>query len=196
MSDRTESMEPGMLSVEICPDCSARLPANLPAGLCPRCLLRLGAALAVDLDAGPGNPERTESVGTRTRGSALSGRRRVNWIRTAGSVQSRGFISGTHRGDAPDPADSARGGRALGPAVALPTDRRTRARRDGRDLPGTRPRPRPGLAVKVIREEHRDQPEMVRRFVEEAQIGGQLQHPGIVPVHELAVPRRPAVSSR
>ena len=41
------------------------------------------------------------------------------------------------------------------------------------------------LAVKVIREEHRDHPEMVRRFVEEAQIGGQLQHPGIVPVHEL-----------
>jgi serine/threonine-protein kinase len=28
------------------------------------------------------------------------------------------------------------------------------------------------LAVKVIREEHRDHPEMVRRFVEEAQIGG------------------------
>jgi serine/threonine-protein kinase len=41
------------------------------------------------------------------------------------------------------------------------------------------------LAVKVMREEHRDHPEMVRRFVEEAQIGGQLQHPGIVPVHEL-----------
>ena len=41
------------------------------------------------------------------------------------------------------------------------------------------------LAVKVIREEHRDHPEMVRRFVEEAQIGGQLQHPGIIPVHEL-----------
>jgi serine/threonine protein kinase/Flp pilus assembly protein TadD len=41
------------------------------------------------------------------------------------------------------------------------------------------------LAVKVIRDEHRDHPETVRRFVEEAQIGGQLQHPGIVPVHEL-----------
>ena len=26
---------------------------------------------------------------------------------------------------------------------------------------------------------------MVRRFLEEAQIGGQLQHPGIVPVYEL-----------
>jgi serine/threonine-protein kinase len=41
------------------------------------------------------------------------------------------------------------------------------------------------LAVKVIREEHRNNPDLVRRFVEEAQIGGQLQHPGVVPVHEI-----------
>ena len=41
------------------------------------------------------------------------------------------------------------------------------------------------LAVKVLLEEHRDRPELVRRFVEEAQIAGQLQHPGVVPVYEL-----------
>ena len=41
------------------------------------------------------------------------------------------------------------------------------------------------LAIKVQLEKHRDHPEFVRRFVEEAQIGGQLQHPGIVPVYEL-----------
>ena len=41
------------------------------------------------------------------------------------------------------------------------------------------------LAVKVLLEKHRANPELVRRFVEEAQIGGQLQHPGIVPVYEL-----------
>ncbi len=41
------------------------------------------------------------------------------------------------------------------------------------------------LAIKVLLEKHRDHPELVRRFVEEAQIGGQLQHPGIVPVYEL-----------
>ena len=34
------------------------------------------------------------------------------------------------------------------------------------------------LAVKVLLEAHRDNPDLVRRFVEEAQIGGQLQHPG------------------
>jgi eukaryotic-like serine/threonine-protein kinase len=41
------------------------------------------------------------------------------------------------------------------------------------------------LAVKLLREEHRDRPELVRRFVREARIAGQLQHPGMVPVHEL-----------
>jgi hypothetical protein len=38
------------------------------------------------------------------------------------------------------------------------------------------------LAVKVLLEAHRDRPELVQRFLEEAQIGGQLQHPGVVPV--------------
>ena len=49
------------------------------------------------------------------------------------------------------------------------------------------------LAVKVLLERHRDKPDLVRRFVEEAQIGGQLQHPGIVPVYELGTfaDRRP-----
>ena len=49
------------------------------------------------------------------------------------------------------------------------------------------------LAVKVLLESHHDKPDLVRRFVEEAQIGGQLQHPGIVPVYELGAfaDRRP-----
>ena len=40
-------------------------------------------------------------------------------------------------------------------------------------------------------EQHRDEPELVRRFVEEAQIGGQLQHPGIVPGLRAGHLRRP-----
>ena len=54
------------------------------------------------------------------------------------------------------------------------------------------------LAVKVLREPLHDQPDMVRRFVEEAQIGGQLQHPGIVPVYELGslADRRPYIAMR
>ena len=41
------------------------------------------------------------------------------------------------------------------------------------------------LVLKVLLGAHENDPESVRRFVEEAQIGGQLQHPGIVPVYEL-----------
>lgn len=41
------------------------------------------------------------------------------------------------------------------------------------------------LAIKVLLESHRDNPDVVQRFFEEAQINGQLQHPGIVPVHEV-----------
>jgi len=41
------------------------------------------------------------------------------------------------------------------------------------------------VALKVLRDDFRDNADMVRRFVEEVQIGGQLQHPGIVPIYEM-----------
>jgi len=43
------------------------------------------------------------------------------------------------------------------------------------------------VAMKVIRPEYARQGDVLRRFVEEAQIGGQLEHPGIVPVYELGM---------
>jgi serine/threonine-protein kinase len=49
------------------------------------------------------------------------------------------------------------------------------------------------LALKVLLDQHRDRPDLINRFVEEAQICGQLQHPGVVPVYELGAlaDRRP-----
>jgi serine/threonine protein kinase len=41
------------------------------------------------------------------------------------------------------------------------------------------------LAVKVLLERHAGRPEVIQRFIEEAPISGQLQHPGIAPVYEL-----------
>ncbi len=41
------------------------------------------------------------------------------------------------------------------------------------------------LAVKVLRTEFLGRPSSEQRFVEEAQVNGQLQHPGVVPVYEL-----------
>jgi serine/threonine-protein kinase len=43
------------------------------------------------------------------------------------------------------------------------------------------------VAMKVLAEEHEGKGSLIPRFVEEAQIGGQLQHPGIVPVYELGL---------
>ena len=40
------------------------------------------------------------------------------------------------------------------------------------------------LAVKVLRRAYRDQPAARRRFIAEARVGSQLQHPAIVPVYE------------
>jgi serine/threonine protein kinase len=41
------------------------------------------------------------------------------------------------------------------------------------------------LAVKILLETHADNEELKRRFLEEAQIMGQLQHPGVAPIHEI-----------
>src|SRR5262245_41664445 len=41
------------------------------------------------------------------------------------------------------------------------------------------------LALKVMLGDNTGHPEVVQRFCEEAQVGGQLQHPGMVPVYEL-----------
>jgi serine/threonine protein kinase len=54
------------------------------------------------------------------------------------------------------------------------------------------------VALKVLREDFRDNGDMVRRFLEEAQIGGQLQHPGIVPIYLMGsfADRRPFFSMK
>ena len=43
------------------------------------------------------------------------------------------------------------------------------------------------VAIKVLRDELKEDPSVAERFIEEAQVGGQLQHPGIVPVYEIGL---------
>jgi serine/threonine protein kinase len=54
------------------------------------------------------------------------------------------------------------------------------------------------VAVKVMLEAHQGKSELLQRFVEEAQIAGQLQHPAITPVYELGrfPDRRPYFSMK
>ena len=41
------------------------------------------------------------------------------------------------------------------------------------------------VAIKFLHERYTNDSSVLQRFVEEAQLGGQLQHPGIVPIHDL-----------
>jgi serine/threonine-protein kinase len=43
------------------------------------------------------------------------------------------------------------------------------------------------VAMKILRDEYAQNPSVLQRFIEEAQIGGQLQHPGIVPIYEMGL---------
>ncbi len=49
---------------------------------------------------------------------------------------------------------------------------------------------RRSVALKVLRKEMLERRDLVERFLEEAQITGQLEHPNIVPVHEIGVDGR------
>jgi serine/threonine-protein kinase len=175
-----------MPSDPTCPRCGASRPANGLEGVCPRCLLRLG--LGDDLSAGPAAT--LSFVGLREP-DAEQARARISGV-LEGLAESVGpvprvLLRDGPGGDSPRPVRprseemprlAGEGGRYQllgeiargGMGVVL----------KGRDVDLGR-----DLAVKVLLEKHRDHPEMVRRFVEEAQIGGQLQHPGIVPVYEL-----------
>jgi hypothetical protein len=185
----------GMGPVLFCPDCGSKKPANSPARDCPHCLLRLG--LVAGLSIGP--VEEIDDGGAPERNGAL---RRADHHAVAarvenleGSVlkdldQSIGPVNRVMLREWPTgaPLVGAHSSEMRGPSGC---DGRYRLEGElarggmgavlkGRDVNLGR-----DLAIKVILEEHRDLPRMVRRFVEEAQIGGQLQRPGIVPVYEL-----------
>ncbi len=147
-----------------CPDCGSPRPFDWADDSCPLCLMRMGLGSEGSADvAEPAEPDPD--------------------------------------GDGPDPEDHQ--GSALtivhpGPDPAIERDEAEPIDPDGRlRLLGEVARGGMGivfrgrdavlgreLAVKVLQSRHRDHPEMIRRFIEEARIAGQLQHPGMVPVHE------------
>jgi serine/threonine-protein kinase len=90
-------------------------------------------------------------------------------------------------GSPPDAPDAGTGGSELPRGTGAPYQLLDEIARGGmgivfkaRDPALERP-----LAVKVLRAELVRNETAVQRFIEEAQVGGQLQHPGIVPVHDL-----------
>ena len=142
-------------------------------GLCPRCLVKLGID---EPGRAPDQPGETLDLRSRP-GSVLE-----TLDAMSGDVP-RVLLRGTVLGDPPSGLVSPMDGPDAG--IRYRIDGRIARGGMGTVLKGHDPDLGRDVAIKVLREDHRDDGDMVRRFVEEAQIAGQLQHPGIVPIHEI-----------
>ena len=173
-----------------CRDCGEKLPADVPGGLCPTCRLQAGLAAGApvegdrdrhdvaDATAAWASPSlaATSGPGTLARlAETLADVPRVH-LRDAEPFTDPGPVVRPSSAEMPDPSDRPARLQLLGEVArgGMGVIIKGRDSDLGRDL-----------AVKVLLEQHRENPDLIRRFVEEAQISGQLQHPGVVPIYEL-----------
>jgi serine/threonine-protein kinase len=163
------------MSEHLCATCGSPISSNIHGGHCPRCLLQQG------LESDPPGSDRY--INDPTLETQVMHGSVLDTIRaTIGPVPCV-MLRDTDIGEEPSP-------------LVRPTDghdNSTRYRIDGEIarggmgaiLKGRDPDLGRDVAIKVLREDLRGKRDLVRRFVEEAQIGGQLQHPGVVPIYEL-----------
>ncbi len=163
------------MSENRCPSCGAKLPAHSPGGSCPRCLLLQG------LDSDPPSQDRGLDDDTLDQ-PARAGSVLATIGATVGHVP-RVLLRDTAVGEIPSPI--VRPVKATDPSLRFRIDGEIARGGMGSILKGRDPDIGRDVAIKVLREDLRDNGDMVRRFVEEAQIGGQLQHPGVVPIYEM-----------
>lgn len=164
-----------------CPDCGAVLPADAPRGACPRCLLK--AAL---LGGSADRPDATDVFNSDRPGV-------LDTIAESIGAAPRVLLRDAAPGEAPGPIVRA-GGDAADRSIRYRIEGEIARGGMGAILKGRDPDLGRDVAVKVLR----DDANMIRRFIEEAQIGGQLQHPGVVPIYELGTmsDRRPFFSMK
>ncbi len=166
-----------MIHPDRCPECGA----ERSAGICPRCLIRLG----ID---GAGSSRSSRSFLDDPTGLIDGETPAVGVLETiAASIGPvpRVLLRDTGPGEQPGPI--------VRPQSPDDDDHSIRYRIDGEIarggmgaiLKGRDPDLGRDVALKVLRDDLRHDADMIRRFIEEAQIGGQLQHPGIAPVYEL-----------
>ena len=174
-----------------CPICKALIPRGAPRNLCPNCLLFAACSRMIRGIV----PREWGAAYLPTRSSAPSSIRSPP--RSAPSPASCCAAPGP--GEPPGPIVRPQDAEDADPAHArYRIDGEIARGGMGAVLKGRDPDLGRDLAVKVLREDIRDNADMVRRFIEEAQIGGQLQHPGIVPIYELGTfaDRRPFFSMK
>ena len=172
-----------MAEIRHCTRCGNLLPADAPGGICPACIIRAG----LEPDSRPPPEVADAEQVTFAFEPVAPGHVLESLDRSIGTIP-RVLLPET----APDEAGAAitKFSSDEQPAPAERGDRYQlfgEIARGGMGavFKGRDPDLGRDLAIKVLLESHEDKPELVRRFVEEAQIGGQLQHPGIVPVYEL-----------
>jgi serine/threonine protein kinase/Flp pilus assembly protein TadD len=157
----------------LCPNCGTPRSESAQAGLCPRCLMlnALPSDANITYSFLPSDPAQVLETLTRSVGPMP----RVLLPDTAGGTEESPLVKPSST-EMPAPADRSSRVQLLGEIArgGMGAVLKGRDADLGRDL-----------AVKVLLDTHRGNPDLIRRFVEEAQIGGQLQHPGIVPVYEL-----------
>ena len=169
------SGESVMADARTCQKCGSPVPMRSPKSLCPRCMLIARMGDASDSTLAEGDAETV--LPTVSAKSVLD-----TIAATIGAVP-HVLLRDTVMGEEPSPV--------IRPAAG--TDAKLRYRIDGEIarggmgtvLRGRDPDLGRDVAIKVLREDLRHNGELVRRFIEEAQIGGQLQHPGVVPIYEL-----------
>jgi serine/threonine-protein kinase len=156
-----------MGAARTCPQCHCELPDDAPSGLCLRCLygVVMGASSTEETADAPSPIGATATIAHTPQGPPRPGHQETTLDKAPDPIgptpPSPGPTARYELGD-----EVARGG--MGAVL------RARDAALGRDL-----------AVKVLLDRHHGRPEVLRRFVEEARIGGQLQHPGVVPVYDL-----------
>ena len=191
-----------MVERERCPNCGSELTVNGPQGLCPACLLRQGlntwdpgppmhpepSPTAAKIEETPPIPP-VEGGGRSHAGGPppIVGSADATESYHTAAAKADPDLTLSHS-DVNDPA-SAPGSQGAVAMDGLPPryEKLAEVGRGGmgkvlwcRDIELGRE-----LAVKVLRPEHYNNADITRRFVAEARIVGQLQHPGITPVHEV-----------
>src|SRR5208337_1430420 len=185
-SDSDRRGATSMSEARVCPNCGAIRPAQGPEGLCPRCLLRAG------LDSeGLGRSQSGEALVTMSPDGPDGPRSVLETIAKSVGPVPMVLLRDTAPGEEPSPV--VRPSQEANASIRYQIDGEIARGGMGSILKGRDPDLNCDVALKVLREDLHDNADMVRRFVEEAQIGGQLQHPGIVPIYELGTfaDRRP-----
>ena len=164
-----------MADPRTCQKCGSPVPIRSPESLCPRCMLVAGM--------GNGSASVLPAESAETDFHATPAQSVLEVLGTTFGSVPRVLLRDTAVGETPSPIIRPSSG----------NDQSIRYRIDGEIarggmgsvLKGRDPDLGRDVAIKVLREDHRENSDLVRRFVEEAQIGGQLQHPGVVPIYEL-----------